>query len=429
MAKMNRIHPADLVGYSRLATAATLGIMGVVEAMHANIAGTSSIDGSAAERRARGITGDVYKSVRTTTMLVGSGIDAVLAGVIPMFGQSSSSSKREALLAVVNGVIGDQLAETANPLAISMCVRRNGKTLNLKKQILAAAIPGASSKLLVLVHGLGMNDLKWKREGHDHGEALARDLGYTPVYLRYNSGLHVSTNGRALADLLEVLVERWPVRLEELVIIGHSMGGLVSRAACHYGKLANHDWTRRLRKLIFLGTPHHGSHLERGGNLLNFALELSNYTVPLACLIKVRSAGITDLRYGSLLDEDWQSGDRFAHAGDRRRPVPLPKQVKCFAMAVSTSERRGSLSSVLLGDGLVPVGSALGLHSDPKLTLAFAKSRQWVGYGMKHFDLLSNPEVYKQIKKWIVSPSRRVSQRTVAKKPAARHSQLRKKSE
>ena len=418
MAKTNRMHPADLVGYSRLAVAATVGLTSLVEAMHRNIAGPPSVDGDARSGRTAGITGAVYSSVRGATTLVGGGIDALLAGVVPMLGQSGFSPDRDALLAALNGVIGDYLADTDNPLAISMCLRRDGKPLDIRNEPLTAAIPGASGKLLVLVHGLSMNDLKWKREGHDHGEALARDLGYTPVYVHYNSGLHTSTNGRALDELLEVLVERWPVPLEEFVMIGHSMGGLVSRAAYHYGTLANHRWTRKLRKLIFLGTPHHGSPLERGGNLLEYLLQLNRYSNPLARLGKIRSAGVTDLRYGNLLDEDWQSRDRFRIAGDMRRPVPLPKDVRCYAMAVTTSERPDSIRSVVLGDGLVPVGSALGLHSDPKRTLLFAKSRQWVGYGMRHFDLLSHPAVYKVIKKWVASPSPKGSKRQVGEKPS-----------
>jgi pimeloyl-ACP methyl ester carboxylesterase len=142
-------------------------------------------------------------------------------------------------------VLGDYLAASANPLAITMCMRCRGITLPLECQPLAAAIPHADGKLLVLLHGLCMNDLQWMRNGHDHGAALGRDLGYTPVYLHYNSGLHISTNGRALAEQLEALVRVWPVPLTELVLVGHSMGGLVARSACHYGALARHKWRRR----------------------------------------------------------------------------------------------------------------------------------------------------------------------------------------
>ena len=313
------------------------------------------------------------------------------------------SPEREAVLAALNGVMGDYLAATDNPLAISMRLRRDGQPLTLEPQALAAATPQLGSKLLVLVHGLCMNDLQWTRNGHNHGKALALELGYTPVQLHYNTGLHVSANGREFADLIEALVKQWPVPLRELAIVAHSIGGLVSRSAYYYGKVAGHRWPRHLRRLVFLGTPHHGSRLERGGNWVNIMLGLSPYSEPLARLVKIRSAGITDLRYGNLLDEDWEGIDRFEHSGDLRHAVPLPKGVRCYTIAATTGKKVGDLSGELLGDGLVPLNSALGRHNDPRLTLSFAKSRQWVGYGMNHWDLLSHPAVYEQIRNWLAS--------------------------
>ena len=190
----------------------------------------------------------------------------------------------------------------------------------------------------MLAHGLCLNDLQWNRRGHDHGAALARDLGYTPVYLHYNTGLHISTNGRQLAEALEALVAQWPVPLEEFALVAHSMGGLVARSACHYGALAAHAWPRRLGTLVFLGTPHHGAPMERGGNWIDTLLEISPYTAPFARLGKIRSAGITDLRYGNLADEDWHGRDRFAR-GDRRRFVPLPDGVRCFAIGATAAAK------------------------------------------------------------------------------------------
>jgi pimeloyl-ACP methyl ester carboxylesterase len=157
-------------------------------------------------------------------------------------------------LAALNGVLGDHLADTANPLALKMQFRLRNMPQN------------SGGRIVVLIHGLCMSDLQWTRRDHDHGAALARDFGYTPVYLSYNSGLHISTNGRALAESLEALITQWPAPVEDFVIIGHSMGGLVARSACHYGEEADHLWRRKLRKLVFLGTPHHGAPLERIGH-------------------------------------------------------------------------------------------------------------------------------------------------------------------
>jgi hypothetical protein len=403
MTKTTHVHPSDLRGFAQLATHATAGLTDLVEAMHHTIARPVGKRSTRTPGRTRGITGLVYKSVRGVTRLVGGGLDAVLALLKPTLAGRTSSPEREAVLAALNGVLGDYLAASANPLAIPMSLRRDGRPLVLETQALAEAIPEGGGKLAVLAHGLCLNDLQWNREGHDHGAVLARDLGYTPLYLHYNSGLHTSTNGRSLAGLLEVLVQRWPHPVEELVIIAHSMGGLVTRSACHYGALAGHHWPRQLRKLVFLGTPHHGAPLERRGNWVDMILGATPYAAPFARLGKIRSAGITDLRYGNLLDEDWEDRDRFARARDRRRSVPLPDGVQSYAMAATTGKKPGDLRDRLLGDGLVPVSSALGRHKNPRRSLSFPESRQWIGYGMNHLDLLGRTEVSDQIVQWLAS--------------------------
>jgi hypothetical protein len=230
-----------------------------------------------------------------------------------------------------------------------------------------------------------MNDRQWERNGHDHGAALARELGVTPVYLLYNTGRHVSENGRELSGLLEALLESWPAPDVELAILAHSMGGLVARSAYHFGAEAGHAWPARLKQLVFLGTPHHGAPFERGGSWLHRLFGVSPYTAPLGRLGMLRSAGITDLRHGNVRDEDWRGRDRFEGTGDRRAPTPLPPAVECHAIAGGR-------------DLLVPVASALGRHRDAGKTLAFPEPHCWVGEGMNHFDLLDRPEVYGRVR-------------------------------
>jgi pimeloyl-ACP methyl ester carboxylesterase len=401
MVKKHRVGAADLRGLSRLTIDGIAGIVDLVEAMHYNIASVPGILAKPKRGRTTGITNLVYRSIRGVVGLVGHGLDKLLARLEPFVGERSTWPGREPLLAALNGVLGDYLAASNNPLAITMALRRGGIALPAERAPLAAAIPQAGGKLVVLLHGLCMNDLQWVRKGHDHGAALARDLAYTPVYLHYNSGLHISTNGRAFAELLETLVQRWPVPLTELVLIGHSMGGLVVRSACHYGALARHEWPRRVDKLVFLGTPHHGAPLERGGHWVDMLLGSSAYSAPLARLGKIRSAGITDLRFGNLLDEDWNKRDRFERSGDLRVAVPLPDGVACYAIAATTGKTAGDLTDKLIGDGIVPLASALGRHTNPRLALNFDESRQWVARGINHLDLLSRPEVYAQIKRWL----------------------------
>jgi pimeloyl-ACP methyl ester carboxylesterase len=405
MSNKLRINGDDVRGVNRLIIDGILGVVDLVEAMHYNIASIPGLRARSRQPRTSGIAGLVYRSIRGVAGLTGQSLDTLLARLAPSLGERSNSARREALLAALNGVLGDYLAASSNPLAITMRLRRGGVPLPDGRAALRTAIPQATGKLVVLVHGLCMNDLQWTRKGHDHGAALARDCACTPVYLHYNSGLHISTNGCAFADLLENLVRCWPVPLSELVLIGHSMGGLVARSACHRAAQMRHEWLQRLDKLVFVGTSHHGAPLERGGNWVDTLLGSNAYSAPLARLGKIRSAGITDLRFGNLVDEDWNERDRFERSGDRRVPVPLPIGVACYAIAATTGKVAGDLSARLIGDGIVPLASALGRHANPRRALAFDPSRQWVAHDTGHLDLLSRPEVYAQIRRWMELPA------------------------
>ncbi len=401
MAKNKHLHPADLHAAARLAADATHGITDLVEAVHHAIAHPPGTPNRPPAGRTSGITGLVYRSVRGVTKVVGGGLDVLLAQLAPPPDAHELSPEREAVLSAVNGVWGDYLLANHNHLAVTMTVRVNGRSLPHQPAALHAALPEAGGKLLLLIHGLCMNDQQWTRHDHDHGAALARDLGYTPLYLRYNTGRHVSVNGRDLADLLQTLLPIWPQPITELTIIGHSMGGLVARSAIHHATAAGYDWPRHLRHLICLGTPHHGAPLERGGNGLEAILGATPYTAPFARLGQQRSAGITDLRYGNLLDEDWAGQDRFTRTTDQRQIVPLPPGVQSYAIAATTGAQLGALKDRLIGDGLVPLDSALGRHPDPARTLDFPLDHQWIGYEMNHLDLLSHPDVYTQIRHWL----------------------------
>jgi hypothetical protein len=393
------LHRADLHGIGQLVLLVLDLVIDRVEATHMKLTGAAE-----PPHRAGGMLGCAYRRARATTATTGRLFEAVLGQRTRVRHVHASSREREAVLAAVNGLFGDLLARVDNPLAIGMSLRRHGLALQLERAALAEAIGTPGGKLVVLVHGLCCDDLRWLRGNHDHGAALARDLGYTPLYLHYNSGRHVSTNGREFAALLERLVDEWPVPVDELAILGHSMGGLVARSACHYARQEKQAWLARLTHLVFLGTPHHGAPLERHGNWLGVLLGRSVVTAPLARLGRLRSAGITDLRYGNLVDEDWRDRDRFAHEGDMRRHVPLPKGVNCHAIAGSAGRSGNDLRDRLLGDGLLPVDTALGRHVEPARNLAFPPSHQWVAFGTHHLDLLNRTEVYEKIRGWLAQP-------------------------
>jgi pimeloyl-ACP methyl ester carboxylesterase len=393
---------------SALAVEAVAAVTELAESLHLTIASGPRLLGAPFETPARALTGVMYGSVRGVARTVGAGLDGGLSRLGPLLGESAPSPERDAIVAVLNGVVGDYLAETRNPLAIEMTFRANGHVLPLdraaphdaQRTALLAAVPAAGRKLLVLVHGSSMNERGWRRGGHDHGAALARDLGYTPVYLRYNSGLHISTNGAALSELLETLTRAWPVPLEEVTLLGHSMGGLVARSACHVAEERHHGWRGGLRNLICLGSPHHGAPLERGGNWLHKSLGATPYTAPFARLGRLRSAGVTDLRFGNVLDEHWLGVDRFDHHGDRREELALPEGVACFAVAGTTAKVLGARMS---GDGLVPLASALGQHTNARLALDFPDAHRFVALGTGHLDLLSSDGVYAAVHDWLVA--------------------------
>lgn len=391
---------ADIRGYSKLVVDATLGVTGMVENMHSNITRAGGPLGRPSLKPARGISGLVYRSIRGTTRLVGASLDAALAAFTPLLPRTNASGQREAIVSALNGVLGDHLAATKNPLALTMELRHNTHALTINNEALRHALPNANGNVLIMLHGLCMNDRQWRRNGHDHGAALAGE-GFTPLYLRYNSGLHISTNGRTLADLLESLVGAWPVAVEQIVLLGHSMGGLLARSAYHYGTLAGHRWPQQISKMIFLGSPHHGSPVERGGNRIDRVLGFSPYTAAFSRLGRIRSAGITDLRFGSVTDEDWHCKDRFSHAEAPDEILPLPKGIACYAIAARLSQDNPDGETQRGGDGLVEVDSALGQHANPNRQLAIPATRKWIAYGTNHMDLLSSQATCQQLKRWL----------------------------
>ena len=406
-AVLRHIRPADLKAAAQLAAQATHGVINIAEGVHQAVRRRLGLSDGASHERANGLTGQIYQVVRGVTRLVGWGTDAALGALLPLVddpaGHPEASPEREAVLAALNGVLGDRLQLTGNPLAQPMLLRHGGQTLPLNPPAALATQLGAqaSPHLLLLVHGLCMNDTQWRRNGHDHGERLAKELGCTPVYLRYNTGQHTSTNGRELALQLERLVSAWPLPLERITIVGHSMGGLVARSAVQVAREAGMRWPSLLRELVFLGTPHHGAPLERAGHGVDLLLAATPFTLPFTRLGQLRSAGITDLRHGHVQDADWQGRDRFASAQDHRAPLPLPEGVACFTVAATLAGQRGVLADRLTGDGLVPLNSALGRHDDPARQLAFDKDHQHIAYRTGHLDLLSSPQVATTLLAWL----------------------------
>lgn len=400
LAALRQLRVTDLRGVARLATQATTGVTHITEGVHQSVLGTMGLPGGKEVGRTRGLTGLVYQGVRGITRLVDVSLQAALLRLEPFLERGANaalSPEREAVLSALNGVMGDRLAEDGNPLALTMELRQQGRVIDLAA---LRASGQATGKVLLLVHGLCMNDLQWLRAGHDHGAHLAQALGYTPVYVRYNTGLHTSINGGELAGRIEALLADWPVPVQELNVLVHSMGGLVVRSAVQQAVQGGLQWPGRLRKLVFLGTPHHGAPLERAGNWVDVILGSTPWSRPFARLGHLRSAGITDLRYGHVQEADWQGHDRFRKRPDARHHLPLPPGVACYTVAATLARQRSPLAERLVGDGLVPLRSALGQHEQAERTLEFPKSHQYVAYGLGHMALLEDAQVAQQLVRW-----------------------------
>lgn len=286
-------------------------------------------------------------------------------------------------LGILNGLVGDALDPA---LTLPMTLRVRGER---------------SDCAVVFLHGLMETDRSWGER--PYGDRLAAELGCTPVYVRYNTGRHISENGRELAELLRDELG-WAQRI---ALVGHSMGGLVARSAAHQAALAGHAWPARVTHVISLGTPHLGAPLAQGVHWLAHALGRLPETRPLADFFRRRSAGIRDLRAGSLVDDDWRGRDPDALRADALAEVPLLEgATHCFVSATLTRDARHPLGR-LLGDVLVLTPSASGRSRTRRV--GFRDEDGFAVGGAHHFALLDHPEVYERLRAWLSTSMTRTS--------------------
>jgi pimeloyl-ACP methyl ester carboxylesterase len=403
---------AELRAVGALAGDAIGGLGGLVADMHEAIAGRvfRALGPMGAPVRIvhDGVSGAIYGGVRAGLRALprgGAGLVALNAGPDAL---SLADTPRGGLaLAALNGAIGDALAETDNALALGMAVRRDGGDVGLDAEELALTYPEASPRVAVFVHGLIETDDAWVRPPFSgrrpprpsYGALLRDDLGYTPVYVRYNTGRHISDNGRGLSELLEALVANWPVEVQELALVGHSMGGLVARSASHMGEVDGRGWVVPLRHVVCLGSPHLGAPLEKAANVAGWTLGRVPETRPFANVVNGRSVGIKDLRYGSCAEVDWCDCDADELLTDRCQDVPFVDHAAYSFIGATLFRSEHDPVGHVLGDLLVrlPSASGRGRHR----TIPFEVDRGRHLGGLNHFDLLNHPQVYDQLRDWL----------------------------
>ena len=323
--------------------------------------------------------------------------------------------RRDDAVAIVNGLFGDSLVERNSRLATAMTIRAGDSVLPVDADalpdVLADAAPNVSSRICVFVHGLMSTESIWRFPNDaatTYGSLLADEHDMTVLSLRYNTGLHISTNGRELADLLNQLVRAWPVRVREINLIGHSMGGLVVRSACHYGRQMRplrrrfpfgRRWTSKVRRVVLIGVPNTGAGLEELVNSVSAAL----WALPISATRLVsagldrRSAGIKDLRFGAIHDDDWLEQDPGAR--ERTQPHQPHRLRRAHHLVIAGSLTADPEHPVarLIGDALVTSASAAGHVGDEEL---FPGASTRIFPKVTHNALAHHPDVYDAIADW-----------------------------
>ena len=312
--------------------------------------------------------------------------------------------KLDSTLAVLNGLVGDYLARTQNGLATELGCYRDGSRVELSPVGLARACPELRPRVVVLVHGVMCTETIWQPVsgsalGSDYGALLERELGITPLYVRYNTGLPIADNGAALAQRLEALVGAHP-GLEELLLIGYSMGGLVVRSACHHGGMLDQRWLPKVRRAFYLGTPHLGAPAERVGKLVARVLNAIDdpYTRLVADLGNLRSAGVKDLGHADLRSEDRAARGERVSLRDERHPVPLLPSIRHYLIAGTLAQ--DPHLALWFGDALVPLASATSGSVRAAAEVALPPSHVKILSGVGHLMLAHHPDVYAQLKTW-----------------------------
>ncbi len=348
------------------------------------------------------VSAGAYAAARTLTGALVRGGTAAASLARPADAPSLHEAPRGNLVVgAINGMWGDRLHREGSALDTPMAVRVRGRDVPLDAGSLRRAFPQATPRMAVFIHGLCETEAAWRigaARSVPYPDRLRAELGYTPIHVRYNSGLHISHNGRALAALLAELTAGWPVQVAEVALVGHSMGGLVSRGACHYAPAGS--WRDRVRHIFMLGTPHKGAPLELGANAVCHAAARVPELRPFAMPIRVRSVGVKDLAYGYVVDDDWQGHDPDAFWSNTGTEVPFLTTANHYFISASLTRDPDAPLGRWLGDLLVLRPSAWS-HDGHGERLRFPVDQYAHVGGATHFHLLNHPAVYAQIHRWL----------------------------
>lgn len=300
------------------------------------------------------------------------------------------------IISALNGVCGDKLARWQSPLALPMSLRDNEGHAIAWGDLTGAT---SSAKIALYIHGLCMSDREWQTPTKQATDELMRSKGWQTGHLRYNSGRAIWQNGEDLANWLEAANAAYPAR--EIVLIGHSMGGLLMRSAFAYAQDHGQSWPARVSKAAYLATPHLGAPMERAGNRLNTLLGHSPYTAPFMRLGNIRSAAIKDLRYGFISQAEHEQTQDIGSRDHRLQLNPLPDGMAHLLIAGS---RNPEAAKNWVGDGLVPLYSALGQHKRAEKSLLAENITRLCFDRVDHLAMLRDVRVWDALTDWWLAP-------------------------
>ncbi len=363
----------------------------IVEAAHAGVLNALRVGSSSKATRTRGLTGWIYRTIRRFIRLSEWGTTTAFqlaerTGYTPT--DATEARTRDRLISTLNGVFGDHLRASGNPLARSFSLR------TVAGEPVAEEI-GEAGTLVVFVHGLCRSDRDWIERGDEvgHVAALADAVDGTAVLARYNTGLAIWENGQHLSDQLGAIMSRADAS-PRIVLVTHSMGGLVARSAFQHAAATSARWIDHVTETIYMGTPHQGAPLERAGVWVENLLRRTPFTMPMATLGAARSQGIQDLGHGAITQDPT--------ASDGADPVstnPDPGRV----LYVAATLARKKLLVDTVGDGLVPVDSALNAPDPnaPAPSLSTPPATRKVFENIGHLKLLRDPAVTEYLREWL----------------------------
>lgn len=311
------------------------------------------------------------------------------------------------VLAIGLGLHGDTMVRDSVELVPALQLRRRSRRIDPTPAGLASGYPDATGRVVVFLHGLFETEVAWALGAPDrpsYSTRLRTDLGFTPVFVRYNTGLRVSESAADLDRVLADLVAGWPVHLERLVLVGHSMGGLVLHGALALAAAGSGEgqWYHRVTDTVTLGTPHHGSPLARGVGHAVDRLEGTRRGRWLADFLRLRSDGIRDLMHGNVVRDDWLDHARDDVADRRTHPEPADGIRHWGIVAVTAHGKLPARVAQHVGDLVVPHDSAT--HAQPTPARRFVDDTVAIVAGVSHLGLLNDDRVYAQLLSWLSAP-------------------------